>query len=405
MTRTRVTIDRGNLNLNAIPCIAAAALLPPGYASIVGCGAGIVAMGRRPVAFAAPVLWTSLAAAITTTLTLHSRGDVTLRWLLSATSVIAFNWIVIGLAISSVSMEQVFRIWARNFSLSWAGAFIYFALAGYLLINVLNDSLNGYILGLIVCLLSVALTDTIASRRGRTALAEELDDARHHLTLSRAIEGVVHNLRNHLAIMHGYLDDSQATPSSALEVGYLRSAVNDALATVDTLSKGASPKVCFAQYPIDLNALTRRTATIARRAVQHRRITVEVSEHVTPLYVWADPPMLREVLTNLILNAIEAAPRGGRVVLTCGNRPDGHFVKVSDNGPGISEENRKRLFEPHFTTKPNGTGMGLFMSYGIVREHQGRLLYEGNKRGAVFTVVLPPAPASEVPPEHRSLPV
>ncbi|TMF19473.1 MAG: HAMP domain-containing histidine kinase, partial [Chloroflexi bacterium] len=63
---------------------------------------------------------------------------------------------------------------------------------------------------------------------------------------------------------------------------------------------------------------------------------------------------------------------------------------VADNGQGVADENRHHLFEPHFTTKEHGTGLGLFMSYGIVREHQGQLLYEGNRRGAVFTVVLPP---------------
>ncbi len=65
-------------------------------------------------------------------------------------------------------------------------------------------------------------------------------------------------------------------------------------------------------------------------------------------------------------------------------------MSIADNGPGVSDDKRHRLFEPHFTTKEGGTGLGLFMSYGIVREHQGQLLFEGNRRGAVFTVVLPP---------------
>jgi signal transduction histidine kinase len=97
------------------------------------------------------------------------------------------------------------------------------------------------------------------------------------------------------------------------------------------------------------------------------------------------------VLTNLLNNAIDAAPEHGRVVLTIGKRSNGWpYLSVADNGSGVSEENRHHLFEPHFTTKETGTGLGLFMSYGIVREHQGRLNYEGNRRGAVFTVELPP---------------
>ena len=88
---------------------------------------------------------------------------------------------------------------------------------------------------------------------------------------------------------------------------------------------------------------------------------------------------------------VEAAPMGGRVDVSTGRRPGGSpYVSVMDNGSGVSDDHRHHLFEPHFTTKEGGTGLGLFMSYGIVREHQGHLLYEGNRRGAVFTVVLPP---------------
>lgn len=107
--------------------------------------------------------------------------------------------------------------------------------------------------------------------------------------------------------------------------------------------------------------------------------------------VRADPLLLREVMTNLVNNAIDAAPTGGHVDLSTGRRPNGSpYLSVADNGPGVSEDNRHHLFEPHFTTKEGGTGLGLFMSYGVVREHQGELLYTGSSRGAVFTVVLPP---------------
>jgi signal transduction histidine kinase len=100
---------------------------------------------------------------------------------------------------------------------------------------------------------------------------------------------------------------------------------------------------------------------------------------------------MREVMTNLLNNAIDAVSQGGHVETTTGRRANGWpYFSIADNGPGVSDDQRNHLFEPHFTTKEGGTGLGLFMSYGIVREHQGQLLFEGNRRGAVFTVVLPP---------------
>jgi signal transduction histidine kinase len=106
--------------------------------------------------------------------------------------------------------------------------------------------------------------------------------------------------------------------------------------------------------------------------------------------VRADPLLLREVITNLVNNAIDAVPQHGHVELKTGRRGNGSpYFSVSDDGPGVPEESRHHLFEPHFTTKEGGTGLGLFMSFGIIREHQGQLVYEGNRRGAVFTVILP----------------
>jgi len=122
-----------------------------------------------------------------------------------------------------------------------------------------------------------------------------------------------------------------------------------------------------------------------------KEIQLAVRESTSEVKVKADPLLIREVMTNLVNNAIEAAPQGGRVEIRTGHRNNGWpFVSVGDNGPGVSDDNRHHLFEPHFTTKEGGTGLGLFMSYGVVREHQGQLNYEGSRRGAVFTVTLPP---------------
>ncbi len=130
---------------------------------------------------------------------------------------------------------------------------------------------------------------------------------------------------------------------------------------------------------------------MARPRARTKEIELGLRETPEELKVKADPLLLREVLTNLVNNAIDAAPQKGRVELTTGKRGNGWpYGSVADNGPGVSDDNRHHLFEPHFTTKEGGTGLGLFMSYGIVREHQGQLLYEGNHHGAVFRMALPP---------------
>ena len=100
--------------------------------------------------------------------------------------------------------------------------------------------------------------------------------------------------------------------------------------------------------------------------------------------------MIRDVVSNLIKNAIEASPGHGEVKITVSRGKGRAIITVADDGPGVPDDLKDRLFEPHFTTKSEGTGLGLFTSYGIVREHRGRLVYQPNpKGGAIFTVELP----------------
>jgi CheY-like chemotaxis protein/anti-sigma regulatory factor (Ser/Thr protein kinase) len=124
------------------------------------------------------------------------------------------------------------------------------------------------------------------------------------------------------------------------------------------------------------------------------------------------PAELREVLTNLILNALDALPDGGTLSLV--TRAVGNHVEivVADSGVGMPEAVRRRIFEPFFTTKgPRGTGLGLAMAYGIVTRHGGQITVESQEgRGTEFTIRLPaarrappaPAPGMALPPERAA---
>src|SRR5205823_10896363 len=302
------------------------------------------------------------------------------------------NLVLASVALGLLRRESPAAVFRHNVTASFFIAFGYFALAGLLISYVLDGSLLGYFLATIVCVLALALTDTIAGRRVRRVLESELTDADRHLFHSRAVEGVVHNVRNHMATVVGYLreiDPNRLDPVDREAVETASAAANDAATILRTLSQGATPRVSFAAEPIDLNELVALAFGMSRPRARTKSIELALRESPDEVKVRADPLLLREVITNLINNAIDAAPAKGSVDVTIGRRGSGSYFSVADNGPGVADENRHHLFEPHFTTKESGTGLGLFMSYGVIREHQGQLFYEGNRRGAVFTVVLP----------------
>ncbi len=131
----------------------------------------------------------------------------------------------------------------------------------------------------------------------------------------------------------------------------------------------------------------RTVQPVAERA----RITMHVELEVERLRPYGDPDQLRQVLVNLALNAIEAMDDGGELYLSVQAGPSGGPVfTVRDTGPGVSPEERERIFSAFYTTKPNGTGLGLAVAKDIVSAHGGRLALESEVgRGTTFIVSLP----------------
>jgi signal transduction histidine kinase len=391
-----VRLDRGRLTLSGLALGAAAILLNPLNATLVGAAIAI-GMGRRgawPILANGSAMAASTCAAAAVASQLHDHTSIPLgARLVVILTINFFSLTLVGLGMSIRTGESIRSI-VGHFSGPIYIAYGYFVLAALLISYVLDRSPLGYLLATIVLVLALALTDTVAGRRVRRVLESELSDADRHLFHSRAVEGVVHNLRNHMATAVGYLreiEHGRLDPVDRDAVNMASEAANDAVVVLRSLSQGATPKVSYAPEPTDLNELVTRALSMARPRARSKEIQLEVHEAPDDVRVKADPLLLREVITNLVNNAIDAAPKNGRVELRTGRRSNGWpYFSVVDNGPGVLDDDRHHLFEPHFTTKESGTGLGLFMSYGIVREHQGQLLYEGNRRGAVFTVVLPP---------------
>ena len=146
--------------------------------------------------------------------------------------------------------------------------------------------------------------------------------------------------------------------------------------------------------PVDLSQLIRELIMLLRGETMRNSVALRLNlvDHLPK--VMADPVQLQQVLTNLVLNAIEAMrDRGGELTLTIGSQltADGKVaISVGDTGVGLPAEILEHIFDPFFTTKPQGTGMGLALTRSIVESHGGRIWAVANAGpGATFHFVLP----------------
>ncbi|MCC6772048.1 MAG: HAMP domain-containing histidine kinase [Gemmatimonadaceae bacterium] len=144
---------------------------------------------------------------------------------------------------------------------------------------------------------------------------------------------------------------------------------------------------------VDVGLIVQRVSDYFRARVPSlaHAVTIETYIHEGPLIAQGDPVLVEWVLEALIKNAIDAlAGNGGRVRLGVKRTPENIQLMVADDGPGIPRENRKRIFEPGFSTKQHGWGLGLALTRRIVEEsHGGTLTLLPTERGAVFQITLP----------------
>ncbi|SRR6266568_590607 len=123
---------------------------------------------------------------------------------------------------------------------------------------------------------------------------------------------------------------------------------------------------------------------------KEKKIEITTSTRTPDLWIWADSDKLEQVVVNLLKNAIDATAPGGTILLTLAADDDNVRIKVVDKGHGISEELAEKIFDVFYTTKRNGTGMGLSISRNIAEAHGGSLIACNNEDGgATFTVTLP----------------
>ncbi len=170
------------------------------------------------------------------------------------------------------------------------------------------------------------------------------------------------------------------------------------IAQVERITKIMNQLLTFARRrpierkPMDLKKTIADCLDIVQERLKQHRVEVETS-YAEPLpLVHADPDQMSQVLLNLVLNAIQAMPEGGRLSLALEPEGPGMKLSVADTGSGMPAETLNKIFDPFFTTKDvgTGTGLGLTVVHGIVEDHGGAIhVYSVPGRGTTFTIHLP----------------
>lgn len=256
---------------------------------------------------------------------------------------------------------------------------------------------------------SVFLRDVTERKRGE---AERLTTSKLE-SLGTLAGGIAHDLNNILTVISGNIGLAQIeAPANAINL-------------LSSLSKAAHAAQHAAQLSNQLLTFSKGGAPLKRVVSMADLVShaAEFSLHGSNLWaeldvpsnLWmaaVDPGQIEQVINALIINAREAMPDGGTVCVSAHNieldeaadiaLPPGRYVKVEvkDHGGGIDARSKAKIFDPYFTTKPSTSGLGLSISYSVIKKHGGLLLLEGTSRkGSTFSFYLPATDAEPAVPE------
>jgi signal transduction histidine kinase/ActR/RegA family two-component response regulator len=221
--------------------------------------------------------------------------------------------------------------------------------------------------------------------------------------LGEMASGVAHDFNNVLAVILGNIQllnfqlDHLSPEEVREQLRIIERSAKDGAETIRRIQEFTGVRRDKEFISLFLNEIIAEVISITqprwKDQAQRRGIQIELVTHLGDIpLILGNPSELREVLTNIIFNAVDAMPEGGRLTISSQPQTDDWVeVRISDTGIGMTEEVKKRIFDPFFTTKGvTNSGLGMSVSYGIIKRHGGEILVESEPgRGATFILHLP----------------
>lgn len=217
--------------------------------------------------------------------------------------------------------------------------------------------------------------------------------------LARLLDRLAHEIRNplssmdiHFQLLEEDLEDLQPALRDAVSARLqtIRGELNRLEAIVKQYLRLAGPSAPDPE-PVDVSALASHACALLRPEAERRGATIAEVPAVALPRVNADPGQVTQVLINLVINAIQAADNHGRIEVRVRAAGDEIAVEVADSGPGVPESQREAIFEPYYSDKSDGNGLGLWIAQQIAVAHRGSLDITDDAAlgGALFTLRLP----------------
>jgi signal transduction histidine kinase len=248
--------------------------------------------------------------------------------------------------------------------------------------------------------LASTFNEMIAGLKSKRELEERLNQAERSAVIGRLTQAVAHEIRNPLNVINLSIDHASKKYAPEDETRRkqftrLLSSIKDEIERLkrlvnDLLNYGRPTRL--AVETVNIRKLMDETLALVRPQADVQGVEVTVEADAASAEVRGDRERLKSVISNLAINALQAMPTGGHLDVHIARMDGSVELKIADTGVGISQEALGKIFEPYFSTKQTGFGLGLAVTKWIIQEHRGTIDVESEvNRGTTFTVKLPAA--------------